>query len=210
MVPRNSDPQARHDRDSVADTALRLLDEVGLPDLSMRRLAGELGIQPSALYWHFDSKQELFGAIAERILARIPPLAASSGSDAEVLACARGIRDALLAYRDGAEVVLSSYALGFGVGRAETELRRVLGARTTRSPETAAATLLQFVIGHALLVQQRLHAESHGASRAGQDDATAEVSAVFDDGVRLFLQGVDGPGAGAKTTPRYDTVDTSE
>src|SRR5690606_4271755 len=108
---------ARHDRESITTAALLLLDDVGLPDLSMRRLAAELGVQPSALYWHFASKQELLAAVADRILARIE--ADSSPTDSEaVLRVARSIRDALFAYRDGAEVVISTYALGLGADRA--------------------------------------------------------------------------------------------
>ena len=190
MAARN--PDRRNDRDSITATALRLLDDVGLPDLSMRRLATELGVQPSALYWHFASKQELLGAIAERILARIPMGApVGTATDADVLAAARGIRDALLAYRDGAEVVLSSYALGFGVERTQEHLRDVLASRT-QDAGVAATTLLQFILGHALVVQQRLHAESHGAARPDSgDDATGVISASFDDGVMLLLHGVD-------------------
>ncbi|WP_406245387.1 TetR family transcriptional regulator [Microbacterium sp. M] len=212
MAARNSDHSGRHDRESVTATALRLLDDVGLPDLSMRRLAGELGIQPSALYWHFDSKQQLLGAIAERILARIPTAASTAtATDADILNAARGIRDALLAYRDGAEVVLSSYALGFGVERTEAHLRAVLERRAAAESSVAATTLLQFIIGHALLVQQRLHAESVGAAQlGGGDDATGDVTAAFDAGVMLFLHGVDAAGSEAKTTLRYDTVDTRE
>ncbi|MFB7250858.1 TetR family transcriptional regulator [Microbacterium sp. NPDC056234] len=192
MAERNSDRSGRHDRDSVTTTALRLLDDVGLPDLSMRRLATELGIQPSALYWHFDSKQQLLGAIAERILSRIPLEEHDEiATDADVLSAARSIRDALLAYRDGAEVVLSSYALGFGVDRTQARLRSVLQRRASIGADVAATTLLQFVIGHALLVQQRLHAESLGATHLVGDDTTGDVSSVFDDGVMLFLHGID-------------------
>ena len=212
MAARNSDRSGRHDRDSVIVTALRLLDDVGLPDLSMRRLAGELGIQPSALYWHFDSKQELLGAVAERILARIPTAEpAGLATDADVLDAARGIRDALLAHRDGAEVVLSSYALGFGVQRTEAHLRTVLQRRACVDAGIAATTLLQFVIGHALLVQQRMHAESLGAAQLNSgDDATGDVTAAFDASVMLFLHGVEAAATGTKTTLRYDTVDTRE
>ncbi len=47
----------RHSRDDVARTALRILDEHGLPDFTMRRLGAALDVQPSALYWHFPDKQ---------------------------------------------------------------------------------------------------------------------------------------------------------
>src|SRR5262245_29214491 len=47
------------ERGEVVRTAIRLLDEVGLEGLSLRRLAKELGVQAPALYWHFKNKQEL-------------------------------------------------------------------------------------------------------------------------------------------------------
>src|SRR5690606_16017917 len=93
----------RYDRQSIIDRTLGLLDDVGLPDLSMRRLATELDVQPSALYWHFESKQELLGAVADRILLTVP----DPDDRTPLMRTATAVRDALLAYRDGAEVVLS-------------------------------------------------------------------------------------------------------
>ena len=176
----------RHDRESVTDAALRLLDEVGLPDLSMRRLAAELGVQPSALYWHFESKQALLAAVADRILARVGTIEPTSGSAEPVLATARAIRDALFTYRDGAEVVMSSYALGLGADQAREHLVAALGDDGADA-ESAATVLLQFILGHALLVQQRMHAESHGAAGATDAaDASAPWDSAFDLGIRAF------------------------
>ncbi|HYZ66853.1 MAG TPA: helix-turn-helix domain-containing protein, partial [Mycobacterium sp.] len=56
-----------HKRD-VVDAATTLLDSHGIADLTMRRLARELNVSPGALYWHFANKQELLGAVADRIL----------------------------------------------------------------------------------------------------------------------------------------------
>ncbi|WP_194924036.1 TetR/AcrR family transcriptional regulator C-terminal domain-containing protein [Catenulispora pinisilvae] len=47
------------ERQAIIDTAIALLDEVGLDKLSMRRLAKEFDVQAPALYWHFKNKQEL-------------------------------------------------------------------------------------------------------------------------------------------------------
>ncbi|HCS60243.1 MAG TPA: TetR family transcriptional regulator [Microbacterium sp.] len=180
----------RHDRESITTTALNLLDEVGLPDLSMRRLANELGVQPSALYWHFANKQELLAAVADRILARLNTPTSSTSSDAAVSA-ARGIRDALLAYRDGAEIVMSSYALGFGADHAHAALVDALSPSPAENADARASVLFQFILGHALVVQQRLHAESYGAAVPSADaDPSAGFEATFDLGVRTFLTGV--------------------
>lgn len=179
---------SRHDRDGVIDAALRLLDQVGLPDLSMRRLATELGVQPSALYWHFESKQHLLAALADRILLRIG--ATDSPSDTEsVLAAARAVRDALLAYRDGAEVVMSTYALGLDSGHARDFLKAALS--DTPDASIGADVLLQFILGHTLLVQQRLHAHSFGAVRDDDTaDPTAAIERGFDAAIRTILAGL--------------------
>ena len=174
----------RHDRDSVAGSALALLDEVGLADLSMRRIAARLDVQPSALYWHFASKQELLAELADRITSSIPR------GDTGVLATARGIRDALFAYRDGAELVLSTYALQLGSSQAQRALTEALRGEGASDAEDRGSALLHFVLGHATLVQQRMHADSHGALPADGDvDVTAGLDRVFDLGV-VALAGV--------------------
>ncbi|WP_314424973.1 TetR family transcriptional regulator [uncultured Microbacterium sp.] len=168
----------RHDRDGVARAALALLDEVGLADLSMRRIAGALDVQPSALYWHFSSKQELLAELADRITDTIPR------DDADVLTTARRIRDALFTYRDGAELVLSTYALRLGSSSAQIALEAALARHGRSDARDRGAALLHFVLGHATLVQQRMHAESHGAALDdGETDVTAGLDRVFDLGV---------------------------
>lgn len=178
----------RHDRDGVARVALALLDEVGLADLSMRRIAARLDVQPSALYWHFASKQELLAELADRITAGIPR------TDADALTTARDIRDALFTYRDGAELVLSTYALRLGSSHAQTALERALGEVPDRAERATA--LLHFVLGHATLVQQRMHADSHGAAADAEGlDPTSGLDRVFDLGVSALAGAVSAPAA---------------
>ncbi|AZH78722.1 TetR family transcriptional regulator [Microbacterium sp. Y-01] len=179
---------ARHDRESVARHALALLDEVGLADLSMRRIAARLDVQPSALYWHFASKQELLADLADRITGSIP-----RGST-DVLATARGIRDALFAYRDGAELVLSTYALQLGSSHAQAALTEALRSQGAAAAEDRGAAILHFVLGHATLVQQRMHADSHGALGGdGEIDVTAGLDRVFDLGVVAIAGDLSAP-----------------
>ena len=54
----------RHHRHDVVERAVTVLDEYGLADLTMRRLAAELDVRPSALYHHFANKQTLLAAVA--------------------------------------------------------------------------------------------------------------------------------------------------
>lgn len=62
---------SRIDRRQVVDTALRLLNEVGLDGLTLRRIAKELNVQAPALYWHFKNKQELLDEMATEMFRRM-------------------------------------------------------------------------------------------------------------------------------------------
>lgn len=173
-------PPSRHDRHSVIDCALRLLDEVGLPDLSMRRIATELDVQPSALYWHFPNKQSLLAGVADRILSAVP----DPDPTADPIRVARAVLDALLTYRDGAEVVMSAYALRLGAPRAQRALAASLRSHPQSEPMADAA--FEFIVGHAMLLQQRMHAQSIGAVEPDADDPTAHSDVVFDTGIRAL------------------------
>lgn len=186
---------SRHDRASIVDAALRILDEHGLPDLTMRRLATTLDVQASALYWHVENKQTLLAAVADRILSRARPVAADLDWRAATRAEAIAVRDALLAYRDGAEVVLSTRALGLGADEAHARFSAAL--RRGHEPEhadLAATALLHLVLGDASLTQQRLQADSLGVVSSGQGFDTARTppsEATFLAGVDLLLAGLD-------------------
>lgn len=56
-------------RDDVVDAAVRLLGEVGLEGLTLRRLATDLGVSAPTLYWHVTDKRSLLDHVAERLLA---------------------------------------------------------------------------------------------------------------------------------------------
>lgn len=93
---------------SITTAALDILSRYGLGDLSMRRLARELDVQPSALYWHVKDKQELFVLIATRMNAEIN---ARCPSPSDPLVTALALREILLTYRDGAEIMLLGYSI---------------------------------------------------------------------------------------------------
>lgn len=55
----------------ILDIAMRLADEGGLPALSMRRIAAELGVEAMALYNHVAGKGAILDGLVERVLADI-------------------------------------------------------------------------------------------------------------------------------------------
>ncbi|TDC29070.1 TetR family transcriptional regulator [Micromonospora sp. 15K316] len=191
---------ARNSRDDVVEAALGILDQQGLPDLTMRHLAATLGIQPSGLYWHFPNKQALLAAVSDRIIAGARTVDTTGRSwQHRVRAEAGALRDALLAFKDGAEVVSSTLALGLG---AEGLQRRLAGAIDAggfdeETSELAAATMVHFIVGHAFHEQQRIQADSLGAvahahalDRKDPTEAAGRPEA-FDFGVTLLIAGLE-------------------
>lgn len=168
----------RNTRQDVVERAIEVLDAHGLADLSMRRLGAELGVRPSALYHHFANKQQLLAAVADELLARGPRPATSGEWTARVESVCHGLRDAMLAYRDGAELVATVHAFGLGARAPYDALVRDL------SP-LAARTLLHFVFGHVVDEQTHLQAGSFGAI----DDAPRE-SSDFALGLAIVLAGI--------------------
>src|SRR5699024_12622914 len=80
--------------------------------MSMRTLATRLGVQPSALYWHFPSKQALLTAVAERVLSGVGAAAAGGRAADELRGVGGALRGAVAGVPDGAEIV----ALGLAAG----------------------------------------------------------------------------------------------
>ena len=97
-------------RQTLIEAGLKLLDEVGLDGLTVRRLAAELDVQSPALYWHFKTKQELLDGMADAIV-RAPGMGPPDPGESWqgwLLRRGRAYRDSLLAHRDGARIVVQA------------------------------------------------------------------------------------------------------
>ncbi|GAB2640999.1 hypothetical protein GCM10027169_06350 [Gordonia jinhuaensis] len=161
-----------HTRDDVVRTALEVLDVAGLEFFSMRRVAGALEVQPSALYHHVASKQELLALMADSILAEV-------GVGDDLRATCRAMREAMLSVRDGSDVVATASAFRLGVSGIETDLAARLGDRD------AARTLLLYVFGQAQATQMHRQAAAVGIVA---DDPGLDAS--FERGLDIVLAGI--------------------
>ncbi|MFF8725350.1 TetR/AcrR family transcriptional regulator C-terminal domain-containing protein [Streptomyces sp. NPDC015171] len=123
------------DRGRVADTALRLLNEGGLEGLTLRAIAKELDVKAPALYWHFKDKQALLDEMATEMYRRMVAGVTLDPADTwqeRLLKSNRGLRTALLGYRDGARVFSGSRFTGADhAGELEANLRLLTGAGFT-------------------------------------------------------------------------------
>ncbi|MGE5134739.1 MAG: TetR/AcrR family transcriptional regulator [Gemmatimonadota bacterium] len=62
---------SRLSRDVIVDAYLRLVEAEEGDDISLRRLGSELGVDPTAVYRHFEDKNEIIAAAADRLLAQV-------------------------------------------------------------------------------------------------------------------------------------------
>lgn len=185
-------------RRSIVQAALAILDDYGLGDLSMRRVADALGVQAGALYYHVPNKQSLLAAVSDEVLSPLvagrPELAEpgprpEEGPAASLTAWAYALRAALLGHRDAAELVASSHALGLGSVDPTAVGRDLLAAAGHPEPEATMAALLHFVLGHVVEEQTRAQMQALGVVEHF-DQALAEHH--FAVGVDTFVRGVSG------------------
>ena len=181
-----------HKRD-VVDAATAILDNYGIADLTMRRLGRELNVSPGALYWHFANKQQLLGAIADRILE---PVGDAPGDWRDCVAgiCGR-LRDALLSHTDGAELVSASFAAGQSEAMAQLLARLGDAAGDAgvqpAHAELAARTIVYYVLGFTADEQSRLQWDAAGAELPDEQSVLADDAGErFGFGLNLLVDGI--------------------
>lgn len=186
----------RNTRADVVAAALRVLAAQGLESCSMRRVAAELDVQPSALYHHVPNKQSLLALMADEIVRRVR----LDGSDPRAL-CTE-LRDAMLAVRDGADVVATVEAFRLGSSAVEGRLAELVGA-------DGAKTLLLYTFGHTQSTQTHRQAAEFGAlldvprSEMPVTRPEEDLDASFARGIDIILAGL---AAGASDPGRASTA----
>ncbi len=176
-------------RSQILTAALAILDTYGLADMTMRRVASALDVQPGTLYNYFPDKQSLLAGVADQILCEaLEPL----GTWREAIeAWAHSLRQVLLAHRDSAELV--SAARGFQLTTHDTTRHpATLIAAAGLSPAEAiiaATTCLHFILGHVTEEQARRDREEFGSTPKPVASLT-DPDTSFSFGLGLVLDGI--------------------
>lgn len=160
----------RLDRNDVLDGALALLDAEGLDALSMRRLAQRLGVQASAIYWHFANKQALVDAMTEKMIDGLlePPL--DGEWDQQLGELARRMAAAFLRRRDGARLATEALQPGpnsLQMGEAMLTIVRRAGLPRQRAL-WAAAVIGYYVLGYVTDLQATETAKTRGLAKVAR------------------------------------------
>ncbi|MGW2343613.1 TetR/AcrR family transcriptional regulator C-terminal domain-containing protein [Streptomyces sp. NPDC001661] len=144
------------DKAHVADTALDVLNDVGLEGLTLRAIAKQLNVQAPALYWHFKNKQALLDEMATVMFRRMTEAGGASAAyepagdwREHLLQANRHLRAMLLRYRDGAKVFSGSRLTGTDHGpEMEAHLRLLIDAGfTAEQAAWAGSTASMYTLG---------------------------------------------------------------
>lgn len=171
------------DRRRVADTALKLLNEVGLDGLTLRTIARELDVKAPALYWHFKDKQALLDEMATEMYRRMVagvPLDADDTWRERLLKANRGLRAALLGYRDGAKVFSGSRFTGAEHAEQMEDNLRLFTAAGLSLAQAVRATTTTYLFTLGFVTEEQGVQPLPGERREGFElDARARVMADF-------------------------------
>ena len=89
------------DRDDIVERALALVEDGGAEALTMRKLAADLGITTTTIYWHVGGRDELITAVIERLAHRQAELRVDGATPRErVFSVARHVWLSALAHRN--------------------------------------------------------------------------------------------------------------
>lgn len=216
-APRTPGQRAGLTRDGVLACALGLAEREGLEQLTMRRLAAELGVSPNALYTYFPDKTAILDAIFDAVLGELEPPDPAEGPWQDTLAeLMRASRRLLLAHPRLAALFLArpGGANAMRLGEATFRILARGGVRGRRAVDACRA-LLTYTLGFAAMEVPRA-AEPEGAERIlraaaligsldpGEFPATRSLArelaahpgdAEFDAGLRWLIGGIAADGS---------------
>src|SRR5437660_8647856 len=159
-------PASALTRDDVIDAAAELVAEQGYASLSMRALAHRCGVATMTLYRHVRTKEDLMGALADRVLGELAlPAPGTLTWQEEIATVFRSVHDLLLAHPDLVETATKQHVAGEAAYRGAEVVLAAL-RRPGIEGEAAAsafATLFAFTMG---FVQQQLHSSDRVVSLA--------------------------------------------
>lgn len=137
------------DRDTIVKGAIELLDEHGLPGLSMRQLGAHLNCGATTIYWHVANKEELLDLTFDEVMGELPDLEPTGDWRAEAMAVLRELRAMMLRHPWYVRLYGSKPAFGPRSLRFNASLLGVLKRAGFEGAllDQAQAALIHYVVG---------------------------------------------------------------
>jgi len=145
-------PRRGLNRRKVLKAALQVVDEEGLEELTMRRLAQVLGIEAPSLYKHIANKADILDGIAGLVYEEIDFGDASGSFSERVHSYANGCRRALLRHPNAVPIMATRPVTGRNtIALAQTVIEQMhsLGFCTEVGRRIVNVSY-GFIVGHAL------------------------------------------------------------
>ncbi|QUR69824.1 TetR family transcriptional regulator [Mycobacterium spongiae] len=200
-------------RKRVLDVAVRLIEQVGVDGLTMRKLAAELGVDSMSLYNHVANKGALLDGIAERLVLSIEIPQRIGDLRTDLTALANAFRAAALRRPNSVSLLLTRELSSFAGGLAPAEAALAIlieGGLDAEQAVHALRTVFAFLGGAVLrevsawptfsghnlghLAHRRDELESAGmpcVAAAAPQLAVIDHIAEFDFGLSLLISGLE-------------------
>jgi len=157
-------PRKTLSREAVLAAAFDLLAEGGLGAITARALAGRLGVQAGALYYHVKDMSTLVDAMATAIMKELTSVPADRDLpwDDLLRGSAQGMRAHLLRYRDGAKLFAGTHLTDDeAIGSMEVPLAALTAAGfPLREALWAWQSFYNYVIGYVIEEQERFRPDA--------------------------------------------------
>jgi AcrR family transcriptional regulator len=197
--------------ESIVDVAIELVEEHGYAALTMRRIADRLGVGAMTLYGYFRTKEQLLGAVADRMLGQVElPTDQELPWQEQAVGVLSAVHALLTAHPQLAEIVARQSVDGLSASRCSELLLGALrqAGLDDRQAVLAYDALSAFTVAFALreaarreqtaLTRQRLLAIDE---LPAQDYSNVRelswllvgrgITGRFEEALRIFLRGLE-------------------
>ncbi len=134
-----------------------MIERDGVAGLSMRKVSAEVGLAPTAVYWHLGGREELLNAVLDDVVAELPAIRATGRTPrARITSIVRSARRDFL---EGMHVLQLANEVGRGDElsyRTQLALAEELGRAGLDGDEAAdVLRALLFVVGGFVVIEEQ-------------------------------------------------------
>lgn len=144
-------------RDRIVAAARSIVETDGVEALSMRKVAAEVGLAPTAIYWHLGSREDLLHAVLDTLIVDLAPIDAEGENPRDRISSV--VHAARQAYLDGIRTLQLANEVGRGAElslRSQVALARELtGAGLRGEAGAVALRSLLFLIGGFVMIEDQ-------------------------------------------------------
>uniref|UniRef100_E6VMP8 Regulatory protein TetR n=1 Tax=Rhodopseudomonas palustris (strain DX-1) TaxID=652103 RepID=E6VMP8_RHOPX len=198
-------------KDTIVDTAVSLMEEIGDSAFSLRKLGERVGCDPMAIVYHFKSKDGVYRAMADALVAKLSPVGSDQPWQDRLRTHARDHRALALRYPHTFPLLQRFFNTGVSDFPHIEMVHRALADAGVSDDEAPAVCLAWYasVIGLCTAeisglirpASEAEVAEIEGLSPAefpvlrklAQSYLAVETEAVFETANELFIRGVCSP-----------------